>query len=272
MKNKITIIYFFISTMITYSQSVEQFNYQMRVSENNFTQSNRLVTVKVSILETTIGGTPVYIEEHQAVSNSSGIINLHVGNGIPSSGNMSAINWSNDSFFIKIEVDIDNNTSYDITSTSQLLSVPFAMTAKQISEPTYSEGVYYPELGGLVIMVTPDGKHGIAAAGGQIEYGNWFAAHDFVRDPANYISTGGFYDVYPESINFKDWRLPNRSEGIYLFTYKTELRMPGFVWTSSRRQEDIDDIDGCHVLNTYTNTVNHTSLTNNNIAIAVRSF
>jgi hypothetical protein len=46
------------------------------------------------------------------------------------SGVFSAINWGGGLYFIKTETDISGGTSYSISGTTQLLSVPYALYAK----------------------------------------------------------------------------------------------------------------------------------------------
>lgn len=91
---------------------------------------HKTVNVKISILKNGLNGSPVYIETHTIESNSNGTINLYIGNGNVSLGTFSEINWSSGTYFIKTETDPDGGNNYRITGTSQLLSVPYALYAK----------------------------------------------------------------------------------------------------------------------------------------------
>jgi hypothetical protein len=72
------------------------------------------------------------------------------------------------------------------------------------SGSAYSVGMMYDELGGWVIGLTPDGKHGLIAA--KIDQSNssdWYNAQNVCSDPGNHDVVGK---------NFVDWRLPTAYE------------------------------------------------------------
>jgi hypothetical protein len=52
---------------------------------------------------------------------------FQIGNGSIVSGTMAGIDWANGPYFIKTETDPTGGTSYTITGTSELLSVPYAL-------------------------------------------------------------------------------------------------------------------------------------------------
>jgi len=68
----------------------------------------------------------VYSEEHSAKTNKNGIITLIIGDGT-TSDDFSSIDWSTGTYYLKIEVDPLGGNDYLIESTSQLLSVPYAL-------------------------------------------------------------------------------------------------------------------------------------------------
>ena len=111
-------------------QTPQGFKYQASIRDNSgVALLNKLVAIKISLLAGTANGASVYTEVHNVVSSDFGIVNLNIGNGTTTSGNFSTIDWGNNTYFIKTEIDVDNNASYDITGTSQLLSVPYALYA-----------------------------------------------------------------------------------------------------------------------------------------------
>jgi hypothetical protein len=57
------------------------------------------------------------------------LVSIAIGSGT-SSDDFSAIDWSAGPYFIKTAIDPSGGSSYTITGTSQLMSVPFAMYAK----------------------------------------------------------------------------------------------------------------------------------------------
>ena len=50
------------------------------------------------------------------------------------SGDFTTIDWSADTYFIKIEMDMIGGTTYEDYGTSQLLSVPYALSANSVSD------------------------------------------------------------------------------------------------------------------------------------------
>ncbi|MBK7697367.1 MAG: hypothetical protein IPJ39_00885 [Saprospiraceae bacterium] len=55
---------------------------------------------------------------------------LEIGDGINISGNFNNINWANGPYFIKTEIDPNGGSNYNVSSVSQILSIPYALLAK----------------------------------------------------------------------------------------------------------------------------------------------
>ena len=62
-------------------------------------------------------------------ANANGLISIEIGgpDATVVSGNFSTIDWSNGPYFIKTETDPNGGSSYTVSGTSQLLSVPYAL-------------------------------------------------------------------------------------------------------------------------------------------------
>lgn len=114
-----------------FGQSPEKMSFQavIRNSNNNLVV-NSSVGMKISILQGSSTGTEVYSETHSATTNANGLVSVEIGGGSNPVGSISTINWSSGPYFIKTETDPAGGTSYSITSTTQFLSVPFALYAK----------------------------------------------------------------------------------------------------------------------------------------------
>ena len=145
-----------LMTASVFAQSPEKMSYQAIVRDG----SNALVTsttvgMQISILQTTATGTAVYVETQTPTTNANGLVSLEIGTGTVVSGDFTTIDWSNDSYFIKTETDPTGGTSYTITGTSQLLSVPYALHAKTAESITGGITHYVGELfgGGIVVAV-----------------------------------------------------------------------------------------------------------------------
>ena len=112
------------------AQSPEKISYQAVIRD----ASDKLVISKeigmqISVLKGSVTGIEVYEETQTPPSNVNGLITVEIGTGT-TSDDFSAIDWSNDSYFIKTEIDPTGGINYTITGTNQLLSVPYALHAK----------------------------------------------------------------------------------------------------------------------------------------------
>jgi hypothetical protein len=130
MKRNYTLLLFLFASVSILAQTPEKMSYQVVLRDaSNTLLTNQQVGIQISILQTTITGSAVYTETQTATTNINGLVSLAIGTGT-SSDDFSAIDWSAGPFFIKTATDPAGGTTYTITGTSQLMSVPFAMYAK----------------------------------------------------------------------------------------------------------------------------------------------
>lgn len=127
----INVIIFILLQNQILSQTPKLMSYQavVRNASGNLIQT-KPIKIKVSILKGSASGTSVYSEIHSPQTDSNGIVNLVIGSGTQSSGNMATVSWGNDSHFLKTEIDPNNGINYTISGTTQLLSVPYALYAE----------------------------------------------------------------------------------------------------------------------------------------------
>lgn len=102
---------------------------------------NGTVGVKISLLDQSITGTVVYAETHTKTTNAQGLFNLNIGQGTATVGTFSAINWGANSKFIKVEVDPAGGSNYTTVGTNQLMSVPYALFAGNLSTVSNSNSM-----------------------------------------------------------------------------------------------------------------------------------
>ena len=127
MKRLLTLLIFAISLQ-TYAQLADAFNYQATIrAESGDLLVNTNVNFKVTIFEGQGVGAS-YQELHFVGSDDLGHVNFVVGFGEPLDGSMSEIDWSMGNYYMKVE--LDTGQGFVDMGDTQLLSVPYALYAK----------------------------------------------------------------------------------------------------------------------------------------------
>jgi hypothetical protein len=134
MKNVFLILTIALTSILSgiiLAQAPEKMSYQavIRDASNNLL-NNASVSMRISILQGSASGSSVYIETHATTSNANGLVTIEIGAGTIVSGSFSNIDWANGPYYIKSETDPSGGTNYSLVSTSQLMSVPYALHAK----------------------------------------------------------------------------------------------------------------------------------------------
>ncbi len=134
MKKLFAIAVAVLLTASLFAQAPEKMSYQavIRDADANLV-SNQEVGVRIQILQESEFGAAVYVETQTPTTNENGLMTIEIAgeNSEVVSGNFSTIDWGNGIYFIKTEIDITGGTSYVITNTSQLLSVPYTFYAQK---------------------------------------------------------------------------------------------------------------------------------------------
>jgi ABC-type uncharacterized transport system auxiliary subunit len=133
MKTVFSTLFILLSTSI-FAQVPQGISYQaiaLNGSGNPVVSSN--VGIRLSVLDNSATGTVLYTETHTPTTNAQGLYNLVIGQGTPTTGAFSTINWGTNSKFLKVEMDAAGGTNYVLVGTTQLLSVPYALVAGKIA-------------------------------------------------------------------------------------------------------------------------------------------
>ena len=131
MKKILTLGFALFMTAFLYAQTPKKMSYQAILRNADYSIiSNQDVTVQVSVLKGEENEDAVYQEIHHVKTGPSGLISLQIGMGKSNSGTFSEIDWSKGPFFIKTETDPNGGEDYLISSTTELMSVPYAMYAE----------------------------------------------------------------------------------------------------------------------------------------------
>ena len=131
MRKLYTLLTAIIITSSAFAQAPEKMSYQAVVRDgSNALVASSSVGMQISILQGSSSGTAVYVETQTPTSNANGLVSFEIGTGTLVSGDFTTIDWVNGPYFVKTETDPTGGSAYTITGTSQLLSVPYALYAK----------------------------------------------------------------------------------------------------------------------------------------------
>jgi hypothetical protein len=275
MKKIFTILTAVLLTATLWAQSPEKMSYQAVIrNSNDALVTNQSVGMQISILQSSAGGTVVYMETQTPTTNTNGLVSIEIGGGTVVNGNFSAIDWANGPYFIKTETDPVGGTSYTITGTSQLLSVPYALHAKEVENIDYSQITNTPTINGSETIInvgkginisgtgtsgdpyvisenTPTYTIGLNEdLGGYVFYVTPDGKHGLVaetQDQSTSCKWNNAQDTISDPVNhstagrnFTDWRLPTKFELNLMYSQKANI--DGFIsswyWSSA-----VDDND-----------------------------
>lgn len=119
-------------TSILIAQAPEAINYQaIARNSSGSPMSNVNLIVRLSIYAGATPTTKIYEENHVVTTNSTGLFSLMIGKGTVGMGDFSTIDWSSDDHHLQVE--IDPGTGYVDLGFTQLLSVPYALFAKDVA-------------------------------------------------------------------------------------------------------------------------------------------
>ncbi len=131
MKKNILVCVLLLFSVFLFGQTPNKMSYQAVIrNATSDLVTNKEVSVRISILNENLDGTPIYVESHNPTTNSNGLLSLKIGEGNVLNGDFSSIKWSKGKYYIKTETDITGGVDYAIVGVSQLLSVPYALHAK----------------------------------------------------------------------------------------------------------------------------------------------
>ena len=117
------------------AQAPQGFNYQATVrGSGGDLIINTSVYFKFNLIQGSQTGVPIFTETHYVPTDDLGQVNLVIGQGTPSVGTFSELDWSQGSYYLGIE--LDTGSGYVAMGTTQLLSVPYALYAESSGNST----------------------------------------------------------------------------------------------------------------------------------------
>ena len=230
MKTKLTVLILLI-TLMGYAQN--GINYKAVIKDDNGNVlANDNIFIQFAILE---GGiTNVYTETHLTATDANGIIIVDIGEGTPTSGNFSNIDWDSDDYLLNVQV--NSGSGFVDMGTTQFKSVPYAKSAENAISTETIELPYYDEGNidnGAVFHVQNDGisgRYGIAGSAG-------VSAENLPSNSAGVLGSGvGAHGVYGYS-ETSFWAgvqgVSNSSEGVGVQGYGFGGGVGGHFYTTS---------------------------------------
>ena len=107
---------------------------------------------------------------------------------------------------VSANTDVAANTAkvgYTEAAVSANTSVAANTLKVSYTQPIYTVNTFYAELGGYVIQISPNGKHGLVVAMQDQVGSSWYGANDLLSNPLAHDADGK---------EFLDWRLPTKRE------------------------------------------------------------
>ena len=119
------------------AQAPQGFTYQGVATDNNGSElQNQNIAIKASLLSSSATGTVVWQETHNTTTDTFGLFNVTIGEGISTNSGSSTtfqeIDWGAASHFMKVEIDVNGGNNYVHVGTSQMMSVPYALYAENV--------------------------------------------------------------------------------------------------------------------------------------------
>ena len=146
---------------VAIAQAPQAIPYQAAARNNNgVVFANKSVALRFSVREATAIGTIVYQETQNAVTNALGLFMVNIGQGNVLTGKFSNINWSLNAKFIQVELDTTGTgCCYTTIGTQQLMSVPYALSAKRADTATVATHASDGVPPGTIIAFAGDTGH-----------------------------------------------------------------------------------------------------------------
>ena len=130
-------ILFSLYALLNFSFAIAQdgINYQGAATDANGDElSNQNITIRASVLSGTANGNLEWEETHSTTTDQYGLFNVVIGQGTNTTNGATAtfddIYWGSGDHFLKIEMDAAGGTNYALIGTTQMMSVPYALYAK----------------------------------------------------------------------------------------------------------------------------------------------
>lgn len=114
--------------------------------------ANQAISVRLTILDNSATGNPIYKEEHSPATNAFGLFVIQIGAGTVLQGNFSTIDWLTNTKFLRTEMDMAGGTNYTIIGTTEFNSVSYALAADHVLNDKDAQILSYDPLIGILTI------------------------------------------------------------------------------------------------------------------------
>ena len=129
MKKLLYILLIFPSLL--FAQVLQFINYEATAYDlNGLAILSQEINVRLSIIKSVGSESSEWIEIHEVVTSDKGLFTLKIGNGSKIGGHLIAfedIDWLHETYFLKIELDLNKSGVYLDFGTQQLMTLPYAV-------------------------------------------------------------------------------------------------------------------------------------------------
>jgi hypothetical protein len=138
MKNSISIFFrclgltllLLIHATLSWAQAPQGIPYQAIARDGNGTALvSQPIAIRFTLRNINATGSIVFQETHAAATTSLGLFTLNIGEGTPTSGTFTGIDWANGAKYLQVEYDPTGGSNFTDMGTTQLMSVPYALHA-----------------------------------------------------------------------------------------------------------------------------------------------
>jgi len=231
MKTRIIFLLAVLLASLSFAQQGINYKAAIKDSSGNVVASQS-IDVRFTIIADD-GPTNVYLETHTgATTDANGIVILNIGDGT-TSDIFADIAWGSDIHSLKVEIDIEQDATFEDMGTTQFMAVPYALNSKKVDTCGLSIGDTHA--GGIIFYLDSTGCHGLVCAptdqsvgivaypsggltgtfGSGIEVGK-FNSKAIVF---NFLEQGGYAAELCDDLilgGYDDWYLPSRFEAMLM--------------------------------------------------------
>lgn len=122
-----------------HAQAPQGFTYQAAVRDaQGRAVAGRQVTVRIALVQGTALGTESYAEMHQPTTDAAGLFTITVGQGnaLTNCTMEACVDWAAGPWFLRSQVDPEGGQNFTLSTTQQLMSVPYALYAANVQHDT----------------------------------------------------------------------------------------------------------------------------------------